>query len=176
MRPETPAPDYRRAHTAALQRLAASGDTAARHELQRRGAGERPAALDLARHDEATLRRLVAAWNDGILFEDRVHSRAVAEAALAELTLRARVDQRLWEQETAAYRQRVPAPPTPPPAPWLQARRARTRPWQRPRGSTCYPSPEDEVRARMQDLARTIYDPRTRSGAADPARTDTRTP
>jgi hypothetical protein len=160
MTPDTTrTPDYAKVRTTALQRLAASGDVAAQRELQRRGAGDTPTAVvDVATLDEPALRQLVRAWNDGAMPEDRAQSRALAERAYAELALRARVDLRLWQAETAAYRLRTPAPQPPAAAPWTVVRPARVQPWQRPAGSTLYPSEADQVRARLHVLAHEIYD------------------
>lgn len=152
--------DYAKARTAALQRLAAGGDPAAQRELLRRGAGpELPADLiDVTTLDEVALRRLVRAWRDGRMPEDRARNRTLAAHALAELELRHRVDVRLWQAASAAERRRMSLPQPPAPAPWLAPRPPRVQTWRRPARSTLYPSEIDVQREQLEALATATYD------------------
>lgn len=138
--------DYRRTKISALQQLAARGDLAAVRELERRGVVSE-GGVDVAALDYQALRALVLAWRSGHMPEDRERSRSLAVLAQAELELRYRVDSGLWDGHGPAPRQ-VPAPP------WLTPQRPRCTDWQRPAGSTLYPSERDLARARFNDMAR----------------------
>jgi hypothetical protein len=123
--------DYSRAKASALEQLAASGDRQAIRELERRGI--RPGdALDLARLDYLALRRLVQAWRQGVLPEDRKQSAELARRAQAELEIRYRVDLKLYDGTGRA-------PQAPPAPPWEAPRHPRCTDWRRPGGSTLYP-------------------------------------
>jgi hypothetical protein len=151
---ETP-PDYRRVKVAALQQLAAGGDSAAARELERRGVTF-DAAVDVKRLDYPALRSLVLAWNEGTMPADREQSRARAEEAQRELEIRYAVDVKLWRPN-----ERYPTPPPAPP--WTWPRHRRCEDWQRPTGSTLYPS--EQARQAAQLAARTTGHNRGRRAA-----------
>jgi hypothetical protein len=145
-------PDYRRAKLAVLQTLAGAGDSAAIAELNRRGVAI--ADFDVTKLDAAALASLVNRWQEGVLPDDRAASRALAVRAHAELSARYRVDLRLWDGRGVA-----PQPPLIPH--WRWPRPPRSVPWQRPAGSTIYPSDHDRTRAQIGALAREVYAART---------------
>lgn len=130
MKAETPA-DYRRVKTAALQQLAGAGDVAAAKELERRGLAFRP-AVNVVTLDYHALRALVLAWNNGTMPSDRERSRDLALQAQAELEIRFRVDDKLWDGIGVA-------PQPPPLPPWKYPQQPRCADWKRPEWSKLYP-------------------------------------
>jgi hypothetical protein len=149
MKAEPRTVDYRKAKTSALQPLAAAGDRAAVQELERRGVIV-GAAVDITKLEYLALRSLVLAWRDGVMPEERARNRSLAEEAQRELEIRYRVDSKLFNGTGRAPRQ----PPAPP---WDAPDVPRCRAWQRPTGSTLYPSHFDRARADMEALASQLY-------------------
>ena len=150
--------DYRKTKVSALQRLAAAGDTKASGELARRGV--KPAAsVNVATASYSELRDLVLAWPTA-----DAAGRELALQAQHELLCRWAVVQR---QGIEAGRWKVyPFAAPPPVPPWLVPRPARCIGWQRPDGSTLYPSETAVQRARLSALAKTVQEQRERGRRA----------
>lgn len=147
----SPAVDYKRVKDAALQQLARGGDQAAVAELGRRGVPREIAAIDVTALTDEDLQRLVRAWRDGVFPEDRAESLNIAKRAYAEIEVRHRVEARLLQERGK------PAPPPPAIGPWLIPASPRCVGWERPAGSTLYPSELDHARAALAELAAQVY-------------------
>ncbi|MEP7307649.1 MAG: hypothetical protein ABJA98_19270 [Acidobacteriota bacterium] len=154
---ETPQADYSRAKASVLRQLAAGGNRTAAAELERRGL-DVSAAVDFATMNVVALRGLVRAWRDGGSPEERARNRALAEQAHQELDVRATVDAKLWDG-TGAPPQRPQVPP------WLIPTPPRCVNWQRPGGSTLYPSERDRTRAALASMVRESYQKLNAPGA-----------
>lgn len=150
--------DYRRAKTPALQALARAGDRAALAELQRRGVAA-TSAIDVTRLDDAALRALVAAWNDGPMPADRERNRELAEAAYAERLARFWTDMAMFRRGKGDE----PAPPAVPP--WAKPRARRLQDWQRPTSSKCYRDTRPDA---FNAMAANIYRQRSTTAAGVP--------
>lgn len=149
--------DYGKSKVSVLQRLAAGGVAAALRELQRRGIVATPAG-DVTRLDYRDLRALVIGWRvaPGDTAEDLARRRDLALRAHADLLVRHRVMQKHgWRPaDVTFYGPDQPALPVPP---WEIPRPPRVASWQRPQGSTLYPSEQDIQRAALNELARAHY-------------------
>jgi hypothetical protein len=146
--------DYGRMRLSALRQRAAAGDVEAQAEVARRGA---PAPDDLASLLYLALRGLILAWRpqEADTPEELLRRRELAVRAQAELEVRRRVVQRTgWRDEDLPYFGPNAALPTPP---WLEPRPRRCASWERPEGSSLYPSERDVQRSRLSAAAIDYY-------------------